>query len=123
MDSKLLREDLVTIRGYDAISAAKELKLPLGKYSEEHYRGFRLDLTVEEAYRLAGEDQNLIFIELDIPNLSIEQLLKLSAALGAEPGKSCTQVKDKFEFEGDDDRAEIFDAIAKRWSELKSKSH
>ncbi len=113
----------MTIRGYDAISAAKELKLPLGKYSEEFHRGFRLDLTVEEAYRLAGQDQNLIFIELDIPNLSFEQLLKLSAALGAEPGKSCIQVKDKFELEGDDDRADIFDAIAKRWSELKSKSH
>ena len=113
----------MTIRGYDAISAAEGLKLSLGKYSEESHRGFRLDLTVEEAYRLAGEDQNLIFIELDIPNLSLEQLLRLSAALGAEPGKSCTQVKHKFKFEGDDDRAEIFDAIAKRWSELKSKSH
>jgi hypothetical protein len=111
------------IRGYDAISAAKELKLPLGKYSEQSYRGFRLDLSIEEAFRLAEQDQNLIFIELDIPNLSLEQLLKLSAALGAEPGKSCTQVRDKFEFDGDDDRAAIFDAVAKRWSELKSKSH
>ncbi|MGA2936927.1 MAG: hypothetical protein ABSF52_07500 [Syntrophobacteraceae bacterium] len=111
------------IRGYDAISAAKELKLPLGKYSEQSYRGFRLDLSIEEAFRLAEQDQNLIFIELDIPNLSLEQLLKLSAALGAEPGKSCTQVRDKFEFEGDDDRAALFDAVAKRWSELKSKSH
>jgi len=111
------------IRGYDAISAAKELKLPLGKYSEQSYRGFRLDLSIEEAFRLAEQDQNLIFIELDIPNLSLEQLLKLSAALGAEPGKSCTQVRDKFEFEGDDDRAALFDAVAKRWRELKSKSH
>jgi hypothetical protein len=116
-------EELMFIRGYDAISAAKELKMPLGKYSEESYRGFRLDLSVEEAYQLATRDQNLIFVELDIQNLSLEQLLKLSAALGAEPGKSCTQVRDKFEFEGDDDRAAIFDAIAKRWSELKSKSH
>ncbi len=113
----------MVIRGYDAISAAKELELPLGKYSEKTYRGFRLDLSVEEAYQLATRDQNLIFIELDIQNLSLEQLLKLSAALGAEPGKSCTQVRDKFEFEGDDDRASIFDAVAKRWSELKSRSH
>ena len=120
---KFLREELVTIRGYDAISAAKELKLPLGKYSEESYRGFRLDLSVEEAYRLASEDQNLIFLELDIPNLSFEQLLKLAEAMGAEPGRSCTQVREKFQFEGDDDRAEIFDAIDKRWAELKSKSH
>ncbi len=111
------------IRGYDAISAAKELKLPLGKYSEQSYRGFRLDLSIEEAYHLAGQDQNLIFIELDIPNLSLEQILKLSAALGAEPGKSCTQVRDEFEFEGDDDKAAIFDAVARRWSKLKSKSH
>ncbi len=111
------------IRGYDAISAAKELKMPLGKYSEQSYRGFRLDLSIEEAYRLAGQDQNLIFIELDIPNLSLEQLLKLSAALGAEPGNSCIQVRDKFEIEGDDDRAAIFDAVAQRWRELKSKSH
>ena len=111
------------IRGYDAINAAKELKMPLGKYSEESYRGFRLDLSIEEAFRLAEQDQNLIFIELDIPNLSLEQLLKLSAALGAEPGKSCTQVRDKFESEGDDDRAAIFDAVAQRWRELKSKSH
>lgn len=113
----------MTIRGYDAISAAKELALPLGKYSEGSYRGFRLDLSIEEAYQLAGRDQNLIFLELDIPNLSLEQLLKLSAALGAEPGNTCTQLRDKFESEGDDDRASIFDAIAKRWSELKSKSH
>ncbi len=113
----------MTIRGYDAISAAEKLKLPLGKYSEESYRGFRLDLSIEEAYQLAGRDQNLIFLELDIQNLTLEQLLKLSAALGAEPGNSCTQVRDKFDIEGDDDRAAIFDAVAKRWSELKSKSH
>lgn len=111
------------IRGYDAISAARELRLPLGKYSEESYRGFRLDLSVEEAYRLACRDQNLIFLEVDIRDLSLEQILKLSAALGAEPGKSCTEIRDKFEFEGDDDRATIFDAIARRWAELKSKSH
>ena len=111
------------IRGYDAISAAKELKLPLGKYSEESHPKFRLDLSVEEAYNLASRDQNLIFLELDIPNLSLEQLLKLSAALGAEHGKTCTQVRDKFDFDGDDDRAAIFDAIALRWAEVKSKSH
>jgi hypothetical protein len=111
------------IRGYDAISAAKELKLPLGKYSEEAHLGFRLDLSPEEAYNLAGQDQNLIFLNLDIPKLSLEQLLKLSAALGAKPGSTCTQVRDKFEFEGDDDRAAIFDAIARRWAELKSLSH
>lgn len=111
------------IRGYDAISAAKELEMPLGKYSEKSYPGFEFDLSIEVAARLASEDQNLIFLELDISNLSLEQLLKLSAALGAEPGQSCVQVKDKFEFEGDDDRAAIFEAIAKRWSELKSRSH
>jgi hypothetical protein len=116
-------EERMIIRGYDAISAAKELKLPLGKYSEESHRGFRLDLSVEEAYNLASLDQNLIFLDLDIPNLSLGQLLKLSAALGAEPGKTCSQVRDKFEFEGDDDRAAIFEAIAQRWTELKSKSH
>ncbi len=113
----------MTIRGYDAISAAKELSMPLGKYSEGSYRGFRLDLSIEEAARLASRDQNLIFLEIDIRNLSQEQLLKLSAALGARPGESCVQVRDKFEFEGDDDRAEIFEAIARRWSELKAKSH
>ncbi|SPF34942.1 hypothetical protein SBDP1_130025 [Syntrophobacter sp. SbD1] len=111
------------IRGYDAISAAKELRLPLGKYSEESYRGFRLDLSVEEANQLAVKDQNLIFLDLDIRQLSLEQLLKLSAALGATPGNSCIQVRDKFDFDGDDDRAAIFDALAQRWAELKSKSH
>jgi hypothetical protein len=116
-------EASMIIRGYDAINAAKELKMPLGKYSEESYRGFRLDLSIEEAYQLAGKDQNLIFLELDIPNFSLEQLLKLSAALGAGPGNTCTQLRDKFDFDGDDDRASIFEAIARRWSELKSKSH
>jgi len=111
------------IRGYDAISAAKELKMPLGKYSEESYPGFKLDLSIEAAAQLAGVDQNLIFLELEIQNLSVELLLKLAAALGAKPGESCVQVRDKFEFDGDDDRAAIFEAIAKRWSELKSKSH
>ena len=111
------------IRGYDAISAAQELKLPLGKYSEESYKGFRLDLSVDEAYQLASRDQNLIFLELDIRRLSYEELLKLASALGAETGKSCLQVRDKFENEGDDDRAEIFNALAQRWTELKSKSH
>jgi hypothetical protein len=111
------------IRGYDAISAAKELKMPLGKYSEQYHRGFRLDLSIEEAYRLASQDQNLIFLELEVSKLSLDQLLRLSAALGAETGKSCTQVKDKFEMEGDDDRAAIFEALAKRWSQLKSDSH
>jgi len=111
------------IRGYDAISAAKELQLSLGKYGEESHPRFRLDLSIEEASDLASRDQNLIFLDLDIPNLSLEQLLKLSAALGAQPGKTCTQVRDKFEFDGDDDRADIFDAIALRWAELKSKLH
>ncbi len=111
------------IRGYDAISAAKELRLPLGKYSEQHYRGFRLDLSIEEAYQLASRDQNLIFLDLDIRNLSYEEILKISAALGAKPGKTCIQVRDKFELDGDDDRAAIFDALARRWAELKSKSH
>jgi hypothetical protein len=111
------------IRGYDAISAAEGLRLPLGKYSEQHHRGFRLDLSVGEAYELASRDQNLIFLDLDIRTLSYEQLLKLSAALGAEIGKSCIQVRDEFESDGDDDRAAIFNALAQRWTELKSKSH
>jgi len=111
------------IRGYDAISAAKELNLPLGKYSEESYKGFRLDLSVEEAARLAGVDQNLIFLDVDIRSLSLEELLKISSALGAEPGESCTQIRDKFESDGDDDRAAIFDALSKRWAELKGRSH
>ncbi len=111
------------IRGYDAISAAKELKLPLGKYSGESNRGFRLDLSVEEADDLASKDQNLIFLDLDIQRLSIEQLLMLSEALGGKRGKSFAQIRDQFQYEGDDDRAEIFDAIAKRWAQLKSKAH
>ena len=111
------------IREYDAITAAKELKMPLEKYSEESYRGFRLDLSIQEAIQLAGEDQNLIFFELDIQDLSPDRLLALAAALGAKPGESCAQLKDRFEFDGDDDRAAMFDAIAKRWAELKSKSH
>jgi hypothetical protein len=116
-------EEHMTIRGYDAISAAKELEMPLGKYSEKSYRGFRLDLSIEEAAQLASTDENLIFLELDIQKLSLEQLLKLSAALGAKPGQSCAQVRSKYESDGDDDRAALFDAIDKRWSELKSNSH
>jgi len=111
------------IRGYDAISAAQQLEMPLGKYSEASYKGFRLDLSLDEAAKLASADQNLIFLELDIKNLSLEQLLKLAAALGANPGESCNSVRDKFDSEGDDDRAAVFEAIAKRWSELKSRSH
>lgn len=111
------------IRGFDAISAAKGLRLPLGKYSEKSYRGFRLDLSVDEAYRLASQDQNLIFLDLDIENLSFEQLLRLSAALGAAAGKSCSQLKDQYESEGDDDRAAIFEALAKRWAVLKARAH
>jgi hypothetical protein len=111
------------IRGYEAINAARELEMPLGKYSEESCRGFRLDLTADEAARLASADQNLIFLELDIQRLTLEQLLKLAAALGAKPGESCAMVRDKFEVEGDDDMAVLFEAVAKRWSELKSKSH
>ncbi len=111
------------IRGYDAISAAKELNLSLGKYSGESNRGFRLDLSIEEADELASQDQNLIFLDLDIQRLSIEQLMLLSAALGGKPWKSFAQLRDEFEDEGDDDRAEIFDAIEKRWVQLKSKAH
>jgi hypothetical protein len=116
-------EERMTIRGYDAITAARELKMPLGKYGEKSYRGFRLDLSIKEAAQLASSDQNLIFLELDVEKLSLEQILKLSAALGAKPGESCSQVRNKCESDGDDDRAALFDAIAKRWSELKSKSH
>jgi hypothetical protein len=44
------------IRGYDAISAAKELEMPLGKYSEKSYPGFKLGLSIEvtHAFRPAG---------------------------------------------------------------------
>jgi hypothetical protein len=121
--STVFTEELMIIRGFDAISAAKELKLPLAKYSERSHPGFRDDLSIEEAYRFASQDQNLIFLEIDVRELSLEQILKLSAALGAGAGKTCIQVRDKFEREGDDDRASLFDAIAQRWAELKSKSH
>ncbi len=111
------------IRGYDAISVAHELYLPLGKYSEQSHPGFRLDLSVDEAHQLASQDQNLIFLEIDLQKLSLDQLLRLSSVLGAELGKTCTQVRDYFAVQGDDDRAAIFDALSKRWAELRSKSH
>ena len=111
------------IRGYDAISAAKELDLPLGKYSEQSNRGFRLDLSIEEADEIAVEDQNLIFLDLRVQNLTVEQLVTLALALGGERGRSYSEIRDRFAREGDDDRAEIFGAIAKRWADLKSKSH
>lgn len=111
------------IRGYDAISAAKGLDLPLGKYSEESNRGFRLDLSVEEADELAVVDQNLIFLDLNIHGLTVEELLTLSLALGGEPGKSFREISERFALEGDDDRAEIFLALDGRWADLKSKSH
>ncbi len=113
----------MTIRGYDAISAAKQLDRQLGKYSGESSRGFRLDLSVDEANQLATIDENLIFLELDIDSLKMEELVALSVALGGEPGQSFMELRDKFDMEGDDDRAEIFDAMAKRWSELKARSH
>ncbi|MFZ2446162.1 MAG: hypothetical protein WAW37_07390 [Syntrophobacteraceae bacterium] len=113
----------MTIRGYDAISVAKELHLPLGKYSGESSRGFRLDLSVEEADELATIDENLIFLDLDISGLKMEELVALSVSLGGEPGQSFTGLRNKFDALGDDDRAEIFDAMAKRWSELKARSH
>jgi hypothetical protein len=97
--------------------------LPLGKYSEESNRGFRLDLSVEEADALAGMDQNLIFLDLDMRRLNVEQLIALSVSLGGEPGESFKRLSNKFTREGDDDRAEIFEAMAKRWAELKMKSH
>ncbi len=111
------------IRGYDAINAARNLKRPLGKYSEESHRGFRLDLSIEEADRLASEDQNLIFLDLDVQRLGIEELFMLSDALGGEHDKSFAQLRDMYIQQGDDDRAEIFDDMAQRWSQLKSKSH
>ncbi len=113
----------MTIRGFDAISAAKRLDLPLGKYSAEDSRGFRLDLSVEEADELATIDENLIFLELDISRLKMEELVALSVALGGETGQSFAELRDKFESEGDDDRASVFDAMSTRWSELKARSH
>lgn len=113
----------MTIRGYDAISAAKELHLPLGKYSAESARGFRLDLSVEEADELAAMDENLIFLDLDIGRLNVSELIALSIALGGEPGESFKAVGERFEMDGDDDRADIFRAMATRWSELKARSH
>ena len=71
----------MTIRGFDAISAAKELHLLLGKYSEQSHRGFRLDVSVEDADELAVMDENLIFIDLDIDSLDMEGLAALSVAL------------------------------------------
>jgi hypothetical protein len=116
-------EDSMTIRGFDAINAAKQLHLPLGKYSEESHRGFRLDLSVEEARILAAMDENLIFLDLDINRLDMEGLLALSIALGGRPGQSLLELRNNFDLEGDDDRADIFDAMAKRWSALKLRSH
>ncbi len=113
----------MTIRGFDAISAAKRLELPLGKYSAEASRGFRLDLSVEEADKLATIDENLIFLELDISRLTMEELVTLSVALGGEPGQSFAKLRDRFESEGDDDRAAVFDAMRARWLELKARSH
>lgn len=116
-------EDSMTIRGHDAISAAKELHLPLGKYSEESHRGFRLDLSLKEAHKLAAIDENLIFLDLDIDRLDIQALAALSIALGGKPGQSFLQLRDEFDLEGDDDRADIFEAMARRWSALKLKLH
>jgi len=113
----------MTIRGFDAINVAKELNLFLGKYSGESSKGFRMDLSVEEADALASMDENLIFLELDISSLSMEELVSLSVALGGEPGQSFLELQQKFDSEGDDDRAEVFDAMAKRWSEIKARSH
>ncbi len=113
----------MTIRGFDAISAAKELHRMLGKYSGDASRGFRLDLSVEEADELAAVDENLIFLDLDISGLEMEELVALSVGLGGEPGRSFSELRDKFEQEGDDDRAAIFDAMARRWAALKSRSH
>ncbi|MEN6441300.1 MAG: hypothetical protein ABFD97_22255 [Syntrophobacter sp.] len=113
----------MTIRGFDAINVAKELHLLLGKYSGESSRGFRLDLSVEEADDLALVDENLIFLELEIGGLGIEELVMLSVALGGEPGQSFSDLRDRFNSLGDDDRAEIFDAMARKWSALKIRSH
>jgi hypothetical protein len=82
-----------------------------------------LDLSVEEADRLAGMDENLIFLDLDVSSLKMEELVALSVALGGKPGQSFTELRDRFDIEGDDDKADIFDAMARRWSALKSKSH
>ncbi len=113
----------MTLRGFDAINAAKELHLLLGKYSAESSRGFRLDLSVEEADNLALVDENLIFLELDIGNLGIEELVMLSVALGGEPGQSFPELRDRFSRMGDDDKAEIFDTMARKWNDLKTRSH
>lgn len=113
----------MTIRGFDAISVARELELLLWKYSGESSRGFRMDLTVDEADELATIDENLIFLELDINRLKMEELVALSIGLGGEPGQSFMDLKDRFEQEGDDDKAEIFELMARRWSALKLRSH
>lgn len=113
----------MTIRGFDAISAARQLHLPLGKYSAESHRGFRLDLSIEEADRLAVLDENLIYLDLDINRLDMEGLIALSIALGGKHGQSFQELRDKFDLEGDDDRADVFEAMARRWSALKLKSH
>ncbi len=113
----------MVLHGYDAIKAAKQLNLPLGKYSEESNRGFRLDLSIEEADDLAFEDQNLIFLDLDISRLGTDELINLAVSLGGIPGQSFSELRGLFEREGDDDRAEIFKAMENRWSELRSMSH
>jgi hypothetical protein len=68
-------------------------------------------------------DENLIFLDLEISGLNMEELVALSIALGGKPGQSFLELRDRFDLEGDDDRADIFDAMARRWSALKSKSH
>ncbi|MCE5334946.1 MAG: hypothetical protein LLG06_10180 [Desulfobacteraceae bacterium] len=111
------------LRGYDAINTAKGLHLLLGKYSGESSRGFRLDVTVEEAGELAAMDQNLIFLDLNIERLSVDELVALSLALGGKPGQSFRQLRDRFAREGDDDRAAAYEAMMKRWTELKLRAN
>ncbi len=113
----------MVLHGYDAIKAAKQLNLPLGKYSEDSNRGFRLDLSIEEANALAFEDQNLIFLDLGINRLGTDELTDLAVSLGGKPGQSFNELRAIFEREGDDDRAEIFKAMENRWSELRTMSH
>lgn len=113
----------MTIRGYDAFRAAKELRMPLGKYSEKSHLGSRLDLSVEDTDELAVVDEDLVFLNLDINSLGMDELIALSIALGGEPGQSLPELRDQYEQGGDDDRADVFDTMARRWSALKLKSH
>lgn len=111
------------IRGYDAISVAEKLNIPLSKYADPDEHDFRTDLSVEEAKRIAGKDENFIFVDLDIYKLTREQLVELASALGRLPDETFGSARERFDEEGEDDRAEVFCEIAERWTDVNPRIH